>query len=88
MPVPAGLVDDWIQRLSLPDGELERWRAGTERPLVENATQSGHALIDCDRVEACLATLKVGRIAEGIKALQELVPEVAPLPKFEVDAGK
>ena len=70
------------------DGELVRWRPGMERPLVESATQSGNPLIDRARVEACLATLKAGRTEEGIKALQELVPQVAPLTKFEVDTAK
>ncbi len=70
------------------NGESTRWRPGMERPLVENATQSGNPLIDRERVEACLATLKAGRVEEGIKDLQDLVPEVAPLTKFEVDAGK
>jgi len=70
------------------DGELVRWRPGMERPLVENATQSGNPLIDRERVEACLTTLKAGRVEDGIKALQDLVPDVAPLAKFEVDTGK
>ena len=70
------------------DGELVRWRPGMEQPLVENATQSGSPLIDRDRVEACLATLKAGRVEDGIKALQDLVPDVAPLTKFEVDTAK
>lgn len=58
-----------------------------EQPLVEKADQSGNALIDRERVEACLAALKAGRVEDGIKALQDLVPDIAPLPKFEVDAG-
>ena len=65
-----------------------RWRVGMEQPLVEDADKNGKRLIAGERVEACLATLKAGRVAEGIKALQELVPAVAPLAKFEVDAGK
>ena len=70
------------------DGELVRWRPGMERPLVENATQGGNPLIDRERVEACLATLKAGRVEDGITALQDLVPDVAPLARFEVDTGK
>ena len=70
------------------DGELVRWRPGMERPLVENATQSGHALIDRERVEACQALLQHGRIEEGIKALGDLLPQFAPLAKFDVDCGK
>ena len=70
------------------DGESARWRPGMERPLVEHATQSGNPLIDRKRVEACLATLKAGRIQQGIKALQDLVPKVAPLTRFEVDTGQ
>jgi len=70
------------------NGESARWRPGMERPLVENADQSGKPMVHCECIEACLATLKAGRIAEGIKALEELVPEVAPLPRFEVDARK
>ena len=70
------------------DGELVRWRAGMEEPLVEDADKNGKRLIAGEHVEACLATLRAGRIAEGIKALQELVPDVAPLTKFEVDTGK
>ncbi len=70
------------------NGEAERWRPGMERPLVENADQSGKPMVHCECIEACLVTLKAGRVEEGIKALQDLVPQVAPLPKFEVDAGK
>ena len=69
------------------DGEVVNWRPGMEQPLVEKADQSGNALIDRERVEACLATLKAGRVEDGIKALQDLVPDIAPLAKFEVDAG-
>ena len=91
-------LEDLCCRLSLPfdrnsdaryeyDGELVRWRPGMERPLVENATQSGHALIHRERVAACLAIFRDGRVEDGIKALQDLVPEVALPPKFEVDAN-
>ena len=66
------------------DGELVRWRPGMDQPLVENATQSGHALIDRERVQACMAIFQSGRVDDGIKALQDLVPEVAPLPPFSV----
>ncbi len=67
------------------DGERVCWRPGMEQPLVEYATQSGHALIDRERVEACLAIFQDGRIEDGLKALQDLVPQVAPLPRFELD---
>ena len=70
------------------NGESARWRPDMERPLVEDADQSGKPMVHCECIEECLATLRAGRIAEGIKALQDLVPDVAPLPRFEVDAGK
>ncbi len=70
------------------DGESTRWRPGMERPLVEHVTQSGNPLIDRKRVEACLVIFQDGRVEDGIKALQDLVPDVAPLTKFEVDTGK
>lgn len=70
------------------NGELVRWRPGMEEPLVETADQSGKPVILREQLEACLATLKAGRVQEGIKALQDLAPDIAPLPRFEVDAGK
>lgn len=69
-------------------GELVRWRPDMERPMIEDADQSGKPMVHCDRIEECLATLRAGRIEEGIKALQELVPQVAQLAKFEVDTEK
>ena len=70
------------------DGESARWRPGMEQPLVESATQNGNSLIARERVEACLVIFKDGRVEDGIKALQDLLPDVAPLTKFELDAGK
>lgn len=89
-------LEELCRRLDLPydrnsdaryeyDGELARWRPGMESPLVELATQAGHPLVPRDRVEACLSLFQDGRVEDGIKALQELLPEVTPLPRFQLD---
>ena len=68
------------------DPEIVEWRPGMAEPLVRHGSNNDNeaVYVPLRQVKEALDCLEAGSLAQGIKLLRALCPEIPELPQFEI----